>query len=195
MKNLMIVTGFLVFGAFLIAFVGEQNTTNENDEIVKTNEIEPMDYEEDKTQSYMDNEPPKNEPVEFLNVGGNTNPEEYRSNYYLHLAHIDAAAITYNTTFGNGGAPLGKEQFKTSLEGIKENLSAIKVTGEKKKDVQKAIYLTNEAIEAGAGKDDLILDDIHNVIHDLYEYYIQKDPDIKVDETGSPINGEYRIRN
>jgi hypothetical protein len=142
--------------------------------------------EEEAEDNPEQNDQPGSEPT--LTVGGNDDPVQYPSNSKLFMAHLIIASITHNTTFDNGGEPFTQEQLKDSLNQVKLNLSEIKYDGEKKNKLQRAIVLTDQAIEENVGKGDPILDDIHQIVHELLEHFNGNAEDIKVDETGVPIN-------
>src|SRR5690625_119021 len=79
------------------------------------------------------------------------------------------------------------------LNRVKENLNGIIYDGDKEDALQRAIDLTDQAIEENVEKGDPILDEIHQIVHELLEYFNGKAEDIKVDEIGVPINEEDRI--
>src|SRR5690625_2176303 len=109
MKKIITIVGIMALAVFLISFVANEEGNK------KTNQADSTVHAEDKIQSEVVNETPTNNPEIYLTAGGNSNPEEYYSNFYLHMAHLGIGALTYNATFNNGGDPLNEEIFKDSL--------------------------------------------------------------------------------
>ncbi|GAB3807747.1 hypothetical protein [Virgibacillus kimchii] len=162
----------------ILVFVVSNDTTNAD------RESEPVPKEDIETNRMDNDERPD------LAARGKDGPIRYPTNDNLRLAHTEIAVITYNASFNNGGKPINQDLFQDHLYGVKGLLTAIQYDGEKKDELQKAIDLTNQAIEQNAGKGDPILDDIHQIVHDLLEYFDGEAKDIEVDETGVPINEE-----
>ena len=184
-----IVTSAAVIGIMIVLLLDTDLFAN--NELGSTPSQPAADVGEDVEEKAEQNDQPNQEPA--LTVGGNDNPEQYPSNSKLHLAHLSIAVITYNTTFNNDGRPLNQEDFEDLLNRVKENLDGIIYDGDKEDELQKAIDLTDQAIEQNTGKGDPILDDIHQIVHGLLEYFNGKAEDIKVDETGAPINKDNSI--
>ncbi|MCC2248891.1 hypothetical protein JUJ52_02825 [Virgibacillus sp. AGTR] len=111
------------------------------------------------------------EAEEYLTVGGKANPAEYSSNFHLYMAHLASAGLTNNTSVDNKGEPLGKEEVKSILESINESLSKIKYEGEKEEQLQEVIKLTNQAIKEDVIIGNKKLNDIHNILHELDNYF------------------------
>lgn len=168
----------LAVSVILVAFAVSNNMSIADRE---SGSVPDEDIETDKTDS--DERPD-------LAVRGKDGPIRYPTNDNLRLAHNEIAVITNRASFNNGGEPINQDLLQDHLYGVKGLLTAIQYDGEKKDELQKAIDLTNLAIDQNAGKGDPILDDIHQIVHDLLEYFDGEAKDIEVDDTGVPINEE-----
>ncbi|WP_067730777.1 hypothetical protein [Oceanobacillus damuensis] len=207
MKKSLIVAGLLVLGAVLtgalvqaddsltdedyreVASALAENEVNNEEtkekirKAVKDGDLKPEKVRPDSTKG----------PSEFeLTVGGFSDPSFYQSNYLLRAAHTGASIITLNINFNNGGLAVDKESIQETLEHIEERLTLITEysSGHKKADdIQRAIDLTNQALADGADLGDPILDEIHEIIHELDEYFnVDRLEEEKVDKYGEPIN-------
>lgn len=177
MKKIITLLGVaFIAGIFLVIF-------NINNSFASDDKME-------KNMGNVSKEIELEEQVTNLTIGGNSNPDNYLSNSYLYAAHIGSAAITHNTTFNNDGKPLGESDIKSLLEGIKSDLERIEYNEEREENIQKALHLTNKALEKNVELDDEIFKEIHSIIHDLDFKYNKNTSldDIKVDETGVPVN-------
>jgi len=181
MRKLMSFVLLLAVTVILVVFAVNNDTSNADEE------------NKSSTKDDIETDRMNNDERPDLAVRGKDGPIRYPTNDNLRLAHIHIAVITYKTTFNNGGNPLNQESFQNALNGTKEKLTAIQYDGEKKDELQKAIDLTNQAIDQNAGKGDPILDDIHQNVHDLLEYFDGEAKDIEVDEIGNPLNEEDKI--
>lgn len=92
------------------------------------------------------------------------------SNYNLFITHLSAAMITDNglLVFYD---EINEELYKKYLDSILFYLNKIEPTEEKINEFQKAIQLTEQAINNNVKKGDPILDELHLIIHELDEYY------------------------
>ncbi|WP_096271856.1 hypothetical protein [Paucisalibacillus globulus] len=94
-------------------------------------------------------------------------------NYSLYMAHLDSAVMTGNYFYHSAfeGPPNTIEEIQLYLESILEHLNMIVYEEESEERIKEVIELTNHAIERKANLDDPIYDEIHDILHQLDEYY------------------------
>lgn len=94
-------------------------------------------------------------------------------NYNLFAAHLKAAVITQNSIYMAGGihGEVDHRTFIEYLESIILFLDNIKPGEDKLLEFKKAKQIAEQALEQEVSRWDPILDELHEVLHELDEYY------------------------
>ncbi|WP_339195874.1 polyphosphate kinase [Solibacillus sp. FSL R5-0449] len=94
-------------------------------------------------------------------------------NYNLFAAHLKAAVITQNSIYMAGGihGEVDHPTFIEYLESIILFLDNIKPGEDKLLEFKKAKQIAEQALEQEVSRWDPILDELHEVLHELDEYY------------------------